>query len=139
METSRLVHGEPSTDYATPDEGRVAYLDRVKASGLDVVVPNSHEIQIDIDSEEDFKRYKELVHMLSDHGSWVSIDSIVTIPSRNGLPGRHVTIIFAHEVGDWERIAWQAALGSDLKRELFSCIRMNRGEIIPVCFFEKSK
>jgi len=138
VKTEQLVRGEIFTDYATPDETRTQYLNRVEESGLRVVVPRENELQIDIDSEERLENHRKLLSLLSSRHSWVPIDNIQMYPSRSGLPGKyHIVITLAHNLDPWERIAWQAALGSDSIRELFSCIRMHYGEVVPVCFFEK--
>lgn len=52
------------------------------------------------------------------------------------IPARHIRIQLPWELTDWERIAWQAALGSDPVRELLSCLRLRKGDAHPTMLIE---
>lgn len=138
MSTEQEIPQPFSSDYNQPGESRLDYLARVEKAGLEVVVPAPNQVQIDIDGVEQYEKYVDLIKILSSGDFWVNIDNIKEIPSRSNGPGKyHITITFDRPISDWERIAWQASLGSDCKRELFSCVRLRNNEPIPICFFEK--
>lgn len=57
-------------------------------------------------------------------------------PSKSGLPHRHITITFDFDLTQWQRLAFQAALGSDTKRECLGCIMTLAGDEHPTLFLE---
>lgn len=89
---------------------------------LDVVLPADDELFIDIDAPLDAEWLKLMVKVLHDNG-W-PVDTIKTTTSRNG--NTHVYLHTLRPVTPVERIALQACLGSDRKRELLSLLRIIR-------------
>lgn len=118
-----------------PDEERAAFIARMKAEGYDVVVPKANELQIDIDSEDAYTVFLDAVGMFIANGA-VSHLHYDEHPSRSGLPCRHITVRLPFELDTWQRIALQAAFGSDYKRELLSCVRALRRDEYPTLFVE---
>lgn len=117
----------------TYNESREHYISRMEEEGNKIVYPKENELQIDIDSDLQYAIYQaQMVVMYREF----SLDVVETV-SRNGLPGRHITITLPFEVSDIERIAFQAALGSDPLRELLSIFRHQRGDDYPTLFVEK--
>jgi hypothetical protein len=136
-----LLNSENNPDTCINSDGdydsnvdRESYIVQMKIGGFFVIFPEPNELFIDIDTDDDYALYADQYKILiRDIGVVDNRESI----SRNGLPGRHVTITLPFEVSDVERIAWQAALGSDPKRELLSMVRYQRGVKHPTLFVEK--
>ncbi len=102
--------------------------------GLDVRFPKPNELFVDIDSNRDFARFKTLVEML---GRVESVRQWIETPSASGGQHRHVVVTLGRSVTEFERIAFQAMLGSDLKREALSYERLRTGSCpYPTMFFE---
>lgn len=122
------------------EEAREEYLERMRAEGNVVSIPEEDELQIDIDTEEQYVRFCALYEIFeremkcSVHGGGINRHET---PSRSGLPNRHIRIHLPFNVGPAERIAWQAALGSDPTRELLSLFRVLRGESDPTMLIEQ--
>jgi len=104
--------------------------------GLDVVLPKAYEIQLDLDSNDAYIYYLTNIDILLRAGL---ICNIKDVPSKSGLPHRHITINFNRDLSNWERIAYQASLGSDRTRELLSCIMIEQGDQYPTLFLEKKR
>lgn len=107
--------------------------EQAKAKGCVVVEPKPNELFIDIDREEDLEFFhKNIVH--------VAKRCSLTVEMRPSLRKGHfhVVVRFAdRELMLWERIAFQAVLGSDRVRELISVFRLLDGDKAPTLFFEK--
>jgi hypothetical protein len=119
------------------DESSQSYSDIViKAKSLEkkVVKADEFTLQIDIDSEEDFERWKQ--------GSEIILNSldyrdIHIRPSSSGLPHRHITISLYESADVWKRIALQMCLGSHITREALNSYRVLLNSECPIVFFEK--
>lgn len=128
-----------------PQKGRDAYLAQLEEQGLKAVFPAADQLQIDIDSYEQlgvFERSWEILNreILSDATSEDDLPIVEKHPSKSGDPGKfHITItIPGWELETIDRIAFQAALGSDPVRELLGIIRYMRGVQQPTLFAEKA-
>lgn len=116
-------------------------LDRAFDEGLKVRVPEGNELLVDIDSDEAFESFQERYRLLSDLGI---VNGFVKTPSKSGDPGRyHIVVkvsVLGMASGKWltpvERIALQAIVGSDYKREANSFRRILDGDPIPTLFYE---
>jgi hypothetical protein len=107
--------------------------------GLQVMLPSDRELFIDIDCEEDLAHYRAMLEVLkpiafTDGRALVIMDRV--IPSKT--PGHfHIVVTLDERVTPMERIAFQAALGSDRKRELLSLLRIRLDlDRPPTVFFE---
>lgn len=107
-----------------PNETRDAYVKRVEAEGFKVVFPADDELQVDIDNETHYDAFKRSWEIFSRDEPGATMEEH---PSKSGLPSRHVTITLPYIVDEWQRIALQAALGSDPVRELLSAMRLQNG------------
>lgn len=109
--------------------------ERAEALGLRVVTPTADELQLDIDTGEQLAIYERNIDVLR---KWLQVHEISRTPSQE--EGHlHITLQVADRpLTAIERIALQAALGSDPKRELLSIMRAwyNEG-VPPTLFFEK--
>jgi hypothetical protein len=103
--------------------------------GLNVVVPTQFELQLDIDSEEQYKDFlKNLISLINEtKESFTFVEKY----SKSGPPKRHITVTSKTEMGVWQRIALQFYLQSDPVREGINCKRVILGHPTPIVFFEK--
>lgn len=60
-------------------------------------------------------------------GKEMKLEVVSCLPSRSGLPHRHVILRANCDLSPAERIALQACLGSDLVREFLSFLRYIQG------------
>lgn len=116
-------------------------LDRAFQERLRIRVPEGDELLVDIDSEEAFESFQERYQMLSDLGI---VNGYSKNPSKSGEPGRYHIVVKVNVykprdgfVTPLERIALQAILGSDYKREANSYRRILDGDPIPTLFYER--
>jgi len=101
-----------------------------------IVEPATDELFIDIDSEDDFELLDNRLQTLRLNG--VGVDTIRTTPSRRS-GHYHVVLRLDRNIDPTMRVALQACLGSDRKREILSALRilfdMDRP---PTVFFEEA-
>lgn len=101
--------------------------------GLIVVYPKHNQLQLDLDSEEQFAEYERRKHFFQFEGVTEDVRE-----SASGFPKRHVTLTFEKESFDpWTRIAMQSSLASDPIREFLSARRLRMGVERPSCLFER--
>jgi hypothetical protein len=102
--------------------------------GCYIVLPESNELFIDIDNEEQFqlftRRFDELCRVCNYVLTWECK------PSKSGGEHRHIVVNANKDFDMWERIALQFALGSDPVRETLSTLRAAHGIENPTKFFE---
>lgn len=123
-------------------EARGAFISYVEAGGYIVVEPAPNQLQIDIDTPEQYETFKTMSDCLSRNWDAVSQLAVPTIEehfSKSGFPRRHITVTLPFNVEPWQRIAFQAAMGSDPFRELLSIVRLLRGDDKPTLFVEEKK
>lgn len=122
--------------------GDVTVEEAARCHNLRVVVPMDNELQIDLDTEEAYLNHRSMMEVLDGRGVIYEYNEA---PSKSGLPNRHITIKLLSGPGGrdiqlplepYQRIALQAALGSDPVRELLSCMRVFRGVTPPTAFLE---
>lgn len=124
---------EPLIGSGDGDEARELYIQRMQEDGYEIVYPKANQLLIDLDSPEDFEKFRKQLKSLKKEFAGIQV---FVKPSRNGLPGRHATVVMPFDMESEERIAWQAALGSDPFRELMSLFRIHRGDSHPTIFVE---
>ena len=123
-----------------PNETRKMFIERCLKKGLTIKIPAANELQIDIDCEAHYEQYKRssaifFREVQAQYGP--SSFEIEEHFSKSGPPRRHITIKLPWDITtSWERIAWQAALGSDSVRELLSAVRYSRDDEVPTLFAE---
>lgn len=108
---------------------------KAEALGLVCTWPTPHELQIDLDGPADRARFERAFSILSEH---IDVKNVEVTPSSGGK-GWHVRILLPFEVKDYERVAWQAAMGSDPVRELLALLSLHTGAGIPTVLFETEK
>jgi hypothetical protein len=102
---------------------------------LDVIFPQADELFLDIDNFSSSLVYEENKDLVDQsHG----ILGVVVSDSRSGQGKKHYVVKLKRPVTTIERIALQAILGSDRRREANSLRRhILDGELTPTLFFEK--
>jgi hypothetical protein len=104
-----------------------------KEHNLEIVEPKTNELQLDIDSKDFPKIYFSNLKLLKD---LMVIKSIRQTESKSG--NIHVYIELEDDISKTERIALQACLGSDLKRELLTLFNLrNESNPRPQFFYER--
>jgi hypothetical protein len=96
----------------------------------DVAEPD--ELQIDLDTPEQEEQYRRMLPHVEDV---YDVTDVIESESKSG--NKHVRIYTAYPLSVEERIALQAILGSDPKKELCSLRRWLSGDPIPILLFEK--
>lgn len=105
-----------------------------KERGLMVVFPEANQLQIDIDSEEQFSEFERRWWAFKTQWNVSREDKV----SASGLPNRHVYLTFRDRVfSEEERIMWQAALNDDPLRVFLNAMRLAYGVKNPSRLFEK--
>ena len=121
-----------------PNETREAFMKRVEVEGLIVCLPEKDELMIDIDNEQQYEVFLRSFEIMEREFNDDALTLMkVESPSKSGLPCRHIRIHTGRNLSDVERIAWQAALGSDPIREILSMIRWMRHDFQPTLLVEK--
>jgi hypothetical protein len=104
--------------------------------GLEVVLPGPRDVFVDIDVAEDLVWLHKQVALLDGVGLHLAITQ--QVPSKGGLPRQHVYLVADRDLTPMERIALQACLGSDRKREILSIARtFLQTDRAPTLFFER--
>lgn len=109
-----------------------------EASGCEVEVATDRQLFIDIDTDEQLQIFNsniDLVNKLFGYGTDKRM-AITISSSKQGGEHKHIRIKLPGPRPLLERIALQACLGSDPKRELISIKRAQSGDTNVVVFFE---
>jgi hypothetical protein len=106
-----------------------------RAKGCEVIQSAPNLLLLDFDTAEALERFDRL------RGSFFRLfpaDEVVEWPSKSGKPHhRHVMVKLSAPIEDAAlRVALQAALGSDPKREIFSVLRLLQGTKEPSLLFK---
>lgn len=102
---------------------RENYLAQQALDGFEVLYPADNELQLDIDSQEQLDNFLHLWECFKRHIEQEYKVALThqTFTSKSG--NWHIHIRLPFKVDNWQRMAWQAALGSDPMRELLGCLR----------------
>lgn len=119
------------------DQPREEFIRQMKAAGYRIVAPEPNQLQIDIDTPEQYAVYQHAIECVMRNWPRCAALTFEEHASKSGWPARHITITLPFEVDPWQRIALQAALGSDPIRELLSATRLLKGAELPTLFVEK--
>lgn len=107
-----------------------------QARGNVIVYPEDNELFIDIDSEQHFNTFRECWAIFKQHCA--SAEYIERSSPSGEKFHYHVVVKLPFMVDATERIAMQAALGSDPKREILSLVRLLlKGDTKATLFYEK--
>lgn len=114
--------------------------------GCEVVLPKPYQLQIDLDTDADLVRMDNMIAVLQRNEIHVAVEKITTSRSGNrhayvrvnGMTrgvGCETTDGYDSDISPLLRIALQACLGSDPKRELLSLLRIAKGSGRPPTLF----
>jgi hypothetical protein len=107
------------------------------------VVPTDRELQIDLDSKRDVKKFrKRLSFFKSQIWAYDSLkDWKLKIKTSRSISGKgyHVKITVSQRMTICERICAQVLLGDDPNRGMYNFFRYLNGSRFPVLFFERKK
>jgi hypothetical protein len=119
---------------AAPSDWEARRDAKAKALGMEIHYPERDELFVDIDNAESLKSFHECLALLGD-----LVLGYTRTPSNGGGDHWHIRVKLWREVDDdAERIALQALLGSDRKREMLSWITKGANAKV-TCFFERPK
>jgi hypothetical protein len=105
--------------------------------GVDVRYPMANELFIDIDDARGQHEFDENWPLITDIFKSEGKVIVWITPSRRKPEGKHIVVTLPRNVTPLERIALQAAMGSDPRRECHSMRRYFAGDPLPTLFFEK--
>src|SRR5215471_3037941 len=111
------------------------FLDKEGAHDWEIIVANDTELQLDFDSEREPERFLEVFGIFTEQYPIIGLRRTI---SKSGK-GLHIRIYLQQPMEIIQRIAWQAALGSDVTREALSLISVAKGWLNPILLFEKRK
>lgn len=104
-------------------------------NGVTVRIPEANQLFLDIDDEygrDTFEKNRDIIDTV------YGIENITSTPSRSGKRGRcHMVVNLKTNINPITRIAIQAVLGSDRRREAHSLRRVMAIDLNPTLFFEK--
>jgi hypothetical protein len=111
-----------------------AVLAKAASHGMELIPADDYLLQIDIDTEEDYKRWLLISNQLLPK---ISTDYVDISESISGYPHRHITVYLNEPMELWKRISLQLLLGSHHERELMNAFRVLTGDTeCPIVFFE---
>lgn len=99
-----------------------------------LLIPKPNELFLDVDTIQQLDRVNASLKVLDDNGIIYQKKELF---SKSG--NRHIIISLPFDVSDELRVAFQAALGSDPKRELLACLRILAGVEVVTVFFRPIK
>jgi len=127
---NKEIHYDPK---GAPNSQR-AYTEAA-AKGLEVVLPASNELQIDIDNEHSYLLFQKQIQIVQ---AFIGVVDIREAPSKSGQKWKmHITVELDVDVTTLERLALQAMLGSDRVRELLGYVQFKNDDPYPTLFIEK--
>jgi hypothetical protein len=118
-----------SEDIVYPDNTAEAK-EKALAAGIEVIVSDDYQLQLDLDTPADLQRWVKLEPWVRKQ---LSVHCIERWLSKSG--NTHVLIRLSYPMPPVERVAWQAGLGSDRKRELLSLRDIKVGNEFPCMLF----
>lgn len=110
---------------------------RAKRRGVRIVVPTARQLQIDLDSYEAVLVHAGQMSLLR-RRSTLTKGWRKTIHRSESRGHFHITITMPKPLNVFKRIALQALLGSDMKREMMNWMRAERRQRLPILLFERS-
>jgi hypothetical protein len=124
------VSGEEKKDHLVYCRGYLA--GQGLADHWEPVVCRQDQLFIDLDSPEAHNIFHEQWPLFLEH--WPKSTYLMTV-SKSG--NQHVIVKLGFNVTDAWRVAVQACLGSDLKRELLHLVSFEKQELNPIILFER--
>ena len=111
-------------------------LKRARAKGWFIVEPGPNQLQLDLDGARALRLYGMQYAILRKAGLTKKWREKVLASKKPGHV--HVVITMPRKIQNLERVALQAVLGSDVRREAFNYARVVKRNKYPIVFFERS-
>lgn len=103
---------------------------------IKVVTPDDYTLRIDIDNEHDWGEFKSVLEIFSKH---MKINYVNIWESRSGRPYHyHITVTLKDKLTIWQRLAFQACLGSHRHCEILSSLSVYHNIPDPIVYFERA-
>ena len=120
-------------EYAETPEDRLTVLMEHEKAGATIIYPKTNELQIDIDTESGYAQFLATLDLIDNK---FGVKDTEILPSRSGLPHRHIVVTLHTNISDRTRVALQACLGSDPKREILAIYRIENNLPHATCLFQ---
>ncbi len=125
------------SDYPNKTQTIITKREVAENNNWEVVLPRVDELLIDLDSAEAVSEFDKRYKLVS---NIFKLEEISRTDSKSGGGRKHVVVrVLETPLTDTLRVLFQAILGSDFRRELFSLTNILAGNICPTIFFEKKK
>lgn len=115
------------------DFGVDAMEEKAESLGLKVIVPPCNSLALDLDTDDQFAVYQRNFEVFKRHSEDLVAEVFETASKSNH---RHIYIKLKRALPMHQRLALQAALGSDPMKELLGNLRTELGEGTPIAMFE---
>jgi hypothetical protein len=112
-------------------------LKKARRLGWKVIEPKANELQLDLDGALAVRKYGAQYAILRKAGltrKWK--EKILPSKRKNHV---HVVISLPAKIKNIERVALQAVLGSDIKREAFNFTRVKKRNKYPIVLFKREE
>lgn len=106
----------------------------------EVVVAKDNELQLDYDRTtlpSEFNVVLDILAQVLAHNEAPVLPSYEVVTSKSG--NLHVTITLPYDMDIVKRIAWQAAFGSDPKREALHMLSLKFKDLNPILLYQPKK
>lgn len=99
-------------------------IENARAAGMTIVKGNDNILLLDLDTAEGQRQYRQALEMVDDKFDVVGVEAWT---SKSGGGRTHVKLLIRHAAPAAARVALQAILGSDPKRETFGIWKLVNG------------
>lgn len=108
---------------------------------FEVVVAKDNELMLDFDIPTAPSQFYTVLDILAQVLAQPSAKPVLPpyAVSKSKSGNLHVIVTLPYDMSIEERVAWQAALGSDPKREALHMLSISRNEKNPILFYERKK
>lgn len=101
-----------------------AAIEQAKLQGFEIVQGDAFTLLLDLDNPNQRRQFSEMRAMVDFHFQILNEESW---ESKSGSGRKHVKLLLGKSLGPAERMALQAILGSDPKRECFGIAKLASG------------
>jgi hypothetical protein len=102
--------------------------------GCTIEYADEFTLQLDLDSPQAFTKFQDMYKLAKELKLFEHDEGYLVRTSKSGY-GKHVTIALTESLSTERRIALQAMLGSDSRREMLSLARLDEGQERPILLF----
>ena len=110
-------------------------LTRARKHGWRIVEPKANQLQLDLDGARALRKYGMQFSILRKSGLTAGWKELIKGSKKRSHV--HIVITMPKKIKNLERVALQAILGSDIKREAFNYTRVKKRNKYPIVLFER--